>query len=172
MAAVTTELLSLEEFRSRYTGSKPYFEYWNGEPVQKAMPTSLHSSVQVLVIVMLREAGYKALSEPELRIDPNWQPVPDVVGTVRVEQPYLTEPVDVVVEILSPEDRMSRVKTKCHKYSQLGIKQILVIDPQLRFGLNWNSQTGQLIEVESVLLPNGNTLALDELWSRLDIELQ
>ena len=172
MAAVTTELLSLEEFRCRYAGVKPYFEYWNGEPVQKAMPTAIHSLLQVLLSVMLMEAGYNALSESELRIDPNWQPVSDVIGTVIIEQPYPTKPVDVVVEILSPEDRMSRVKTKCRKYSEIGIKQVVVIDPQLRFGLEWNAETGQMIEVESVLLPNGNLLSLDELWKRLDVRLQ
>ena len=172
MAAVVAEHLSLEEFRSRYAGMKPYFEYWNGEPVQKAMPTSLHILVQFHLSILLKEAGYKALSESELRIDPGWQPVPDVIGTLRIEQPYPTEPVDVVVEVLSPEDRMNRVKTKCRKYSQLGIKQVLVVDPQLRFGLEWNPETGQLTEFESVSLPNGNTLSFNELWRRLDLELQ
>lgn len=171
MAAVT-QLLTTEEFRSRYAGVKPYLEYWNGEPVQKCMPTSLHILVQFLVTILLREAGYRAFSELELRIDPRWQPVPDVVGALQVEQPYPTKPVDVVVEVLSPEDRMSRVKAKCQKYSEIGIKLVIIIDPQLRYGLEWESQTGRLIETESIVLPNGGTLSLNELWRRLEAELE
>jgi len=38
--------LSPEEFRSRFAGEKPYFEYWDGEAVQKTAPTRLHSLIQ------------------------------------------------------------------------------------------------------------------------------
>ncbi len=96
------QLLTLQEFRARYAGCKPHFEYWNGEPVQKAMPTWLHSLMQGLTRDLLREAGYKSGVEIELRISEDWEPVPDVIGATRIEQPYPTKPVEIVVEILSP----------------------------------------------------------------------
>src|ERR1700760_241788 len=102
--ATVTQSLSLEEFRSRYRQQKPHFEYWFGEPVQKTMPTWLHAVLQGILCEVLRRAGYKSGSEVELRIDPRWEPVPDVIATLRPIKDYPTEPIEVVVEILSPED--------------------------------------------------------------------
>jgi Uma2 family endonuclease len=112
--ATAAKPLTLEEFRSQYGGRKPHFEYWFGEAIQKSMPTWLHALVQSILGEMLRRAGYKVGSELELRIDPQWEPVPDVAATLRrLEQPYPTKPLEIVVEILSPDDRMSQVLSKC-----------------------------------------------------------
>jgi len=43
--------------------------------------------------------------------------------------PVLQDPPLAVIEILSPEDRMSIMLTKVADYSQFGIKYIFVIDP-------------------------------------------
>jgi hypothetical protein len=42
MPAVAEQKLSLTDFHARYDGEKPYFEYWEGEAVQKSTPTRLH----------------------------------------------------------------------------------------------------------------------------------
>jgi Uma2 family endonuclease len=78
--ATASKQLTLEEFRAQFEGRKPHFEYWFGEPVQKSMPTWLHSVLQGVLVEFLKRAGYKSGSELELRIDPDWQPVPDVTG--------------------------------------------------------------------------------------------
>ena len=85
--ASTAGSLTLQEFRTRYSGLKPYYEYWSGEAVQKTVPTLIHGLIQTLIALLLKEAGYKAGTEIELRIDNNWQPVPDVIGFTRIEQP-------------------------------------------------------------------------------------
>jgi hypothetical protein len=67
--------LTIEEFHRSYSGKKPNSEF-------------------------LRRAGYKTGSEVELRIDPDWTPVPDLIATrKKVEQPYPTTPVEVVIEL-------------------------------------------------------------------------
>ena len=43
-------LLTLEEFRDRYAGEKPYYEYWDGEAIQKSHATSLHGLIQKFVM--------------------------------------------------------------------------------------------------------------------------
>jgi Uma2 family endonuclease len=53
MPAVEFRKLSLDKFRSRYAAEKPHFEYWNGEAVQKSMPTRLHSPVQKILVRLL-----------------------------------------------------------------------------------------------------------------------
>jgi Uma2 family endonuclease len=39
-----------------------------------------------------------------------------VIGAISVDQSYPTKPVDVVAEVLSPDDKMSRVFEKCRQY--------------------------------------------------------
>ncbi len=163
--------LTLQEFRARYGGLKPYYEYWNGEAVQKTKPTLLHGLVQTLIALVLKEAGYLSGSEVELRIDDNWQSVADVIGTTRVEDPYPTAPVEVVVEILSPDDRFSQVIEKCQNYARIGIVQIFVIDPRERRSFVWVRERNNLEAAGTMQLSNGIEIELTELWRRLDAEL-
>lgn len=164
--ATTPQLLTLEEFRSRYGQQKPYFEYWFGEAIQKTSPTWLHSVLQGIIGEALRRAGYKSGSEVELRIDPQWEPVPDLIGTLKSIKDYPTEPVEIVVEILSPEDKVMYVMKKCHHYERIGTEKIFVLDPIEKLAWQWNS--GSLEAVTQLLLPNGARVALDDVWRQLD----
>ena len=168
--ATAARPLTLEEFRARYAGEKPSYEYWFGEAIQKSMGTWLHSLLQALIAELLRRAGYKAATELELRIDPQWEPVADVVGSLKsIASRYPTEPVDIVVEILSPEDRMSHVMSKCRHYARIGIPQIFVLDPEERVAWRWDS--GNLETVSEFNLGNGSTIFLAEVWRRLEEEI-
>lgn len=162
--ATVLQPLSLEEFRTRYRDEKPYFEYWFGEAVQKTRPTWLHSVLQRIVGEALLRAGYKSGSEVELRIDPEWEPVPDVIGTLKPIKDYPTEPVEIVVEILSPDDKLMRVIQKCHHYERIGTERIFVMDPVDKLAWQWKS--GSLEAITQLLLPNG--VAIDEIWRQLD----
>ena len=123
MAGIAEQQLTLEESRDRYADRKPYFEYWDGQAIQKSVPTKLHAKLQQIILDMLRELGYKTFPELTLRISPDREPTPDVVANVKEpEDPYPTSPVDVVVEILSPADRFSIVQEKCERYSDLESK--------------------------------------------------
>src|SRR5260221_8436765 len=113
MPAVEERKLSLDEFHARYVGEKPYFEYWDGEAVQKTMPTRLHSLIQKLLVKMLDALGYDAGQEITLKLDPAYEPIPDVIAAEgSIGDPYPTEPFEVAIEILSPEDSFSRVLRK------------------------------------------------------------
>lgn len=167
--ATAAHPLTTQEFREQYAGRKPYFEYWFGEAVQKSMPTWLHSVLQLVLGEFLKRAGYRSASELELRIDPNWQPVPDVVGVLRkMEGPYPTEPVDVVIEILSPEDRMTRVLEKCRQYARIGTQAVFWIDPESRAGWIWDRAAENLERVHSFHLPNGQTIQLADIFAELN----
>ena len=166
MASVAA-LLSLEEFRARFETQKPYYEFWFGEARQKSVPTWLHGYLQGLLVELLKRAGYIAASEVELRIAPDWQPVPDVVAADRIDGPYPTGPVPVVVEILSPKDPMPDMLQKCRLYARIGIQQILVLDPQNRDGWEWNNASRRLENVTVIHLPNGNKIDLNDVWEEL-----
>jgi len=161
-------LLTVEEFRERYAGEKPYFEYWFGEAIQKPVPTWLHSLLQQILGELFTQAGYKSGPELELRIDPEWQPKPDVAAALFVEQPYPTKPIDVVAEVLSPEDRMQLVYRKCREYERIGIGAIFVLDGEYKEVWEWSRQTHNLERVDQLVLPNGVFIAVQRIWDELD----
>ena len=164
--ATGVQTLTLEEFRRRYAGRKPYYEYWFGEAVQKTAGTWLHSVLQAIAAELLRAAGYEAATELELKIDPQWAPVPDVVGSLKsIAGPYPTEAVDVVIEIFSPDDRMSYVIAKCQNYARIGVPQVFVLDPEAKLGWQWVN--GSLESMSDLKLNNGSVIALNEVWRRL-----
>ena len=161
-------LLTIEEFRERYADDKPYYEYWFGEAIQKSVPTWLHSLLQAILTEFLSRAGYRAGPELELRVDPDWQPKPDVAAALVVEQPYPTKPIDVVVEVLSPEDRMSRVFEKCRQYARIGVTGIFVMDPEARYAWQWSRKTANLERIAAMHLSNGGSIVVADIWQELD----
>lgn len=162
MAALSHNL-SLAEFETQYSGAKPYYEFWFGEAIQKSMPTWIHGMLQIILGAMLRESGYRAGSEVKLRIDPEFQPVPDLVATKgRIEALYPSGPLEIVVEILSDDDPMSRLLTKCRKYQSCGIEEIYVVDPSARLVFRWLDH-----RLEETQLFAG--LPVARIWAALDL---
>jgi hypothetical protein len=62
MKAVADELIR-ERFRDMDMDCKPYYELLNGEALQKAVPTKLHSFLQTVLAFLLKELGFKSLTE-------------------------------------------------------------------------------------------------------------
>lgn len=166
--ATATNLLTLEEFRQRYAEEKPYYEYWFGEAIQKSVPTWLHVLLQAILTELFTQAGYRSGPELELRVDSDWQPKADVAAALVVEQPYPTKPIDIVAEILSPDDRMSRVFEKCRQYARIGITRIFVLDPESKSAWEWSRATDNLERISAMNLPNGQSIAVADVWSELD----
>jgi len=99
-----TGYLTLEEFDRLYSGEKPYHEYWDGQAIQKPMPTVLHSLQQWVLINLLREVGLVAGGEIRLKLSQTRQPLPDVIAGNRLQHPYLTKPFAVAIEWLESGD--------------------------------------------------------------------
>ena len=156
--------LTPEQFDQQYGNHKPYLEYWFGEPVQKAVPTWLHSMLQKIIMRLLDDTGYESGAEVKLKISSDFQPLPDVAAVLpgQVELPYPTRPVEVVVEILSPDDRFSEILTKCRLYAELGIKHIYVVDPATRHVWCWYTDRPPILVNSLVTIP------VSAIWSELD----
>lgn len=169
MAAATT-LLTLQEFNAQYAHEHGY-EYWFGEVVQKGMPTWLHGLLQAILLELFHKLGYLSGAEIDLRIDPNWQPRPDVIASLEIEQPYPTKPVDIVAEVLS-DDSMRRVFEKCRNYARIGIPQIFVFDPESRIAWEWSRETGNLERIHTLRLRNGSSLPVSDIWAELDARMR
>lgn len=164
MASVAAKL-TVAEFERQYGQEKPHYEYWHGEAVQKSVPTVLHSLIQRILLILLTEAGYEAYPEVKPKINPNFQPVPDIIASrSRLDARYPTKPVEVVIEILSEEDPMSRVLAKCRAYDEWGFGQVYIVDPLNREVLRWHEKR----------LETTDTLAgvtVDAIWTRLEPSL-
>jgi Uma2 family endonuclease len=165
MSAATT-LLTIEQYREQYAG-EPGWEYWFGEAVRKPVPTWLHGILQVILSDLLYKAGYYSASELDLRIDPNWEPRPDVAGALELEQPYPTKPIDVAIEILS-DDKMGQLFRKCRHYVRIGIPQIFVFDPEARDAWEWSRETDSIERIQELRLGNGSVITLAGVWAELD----
>jgi Uma2 family endonuclease len=167
MPAVAEQKLSVQEFHARYDGEKPYYEYWNGEAVQKSMPTLLHGLIQKILMLLLDGIGYVSASEVTLNLDPDYEPVPDVIASDGpIGDPYPTSPVDVAIEILSPKDSFSRVLRKCRLYEQWGIRRILVIDPVER--VVWHFENSAPQETDVIARRTDAAITAQSLWDEVD----
>ena len=171
MAAATTSI-TVDEFNSLYASQKGY-EYWFGEVVQKSMPTFLHGILQALLSELFFEMGYFSGAEVDLRISRDFQPRPDVAASLELESTgYPTKPIDIVAEILSPDEIGAKVIEKCRNYAALGIRQIYVFDPEARGALQWNEDGMKLDPIEELLLTNGKTVTVEEVFTRFDTRLK
>jgi Uma2 family endonuclease len=172
MASIA-DRLTIADFERRYGDSKPYHEFWFGEAVPKPMPTWLHGLLQKIIMVLLDAEGYTSASEVKLKISSDFEPVPDVIATRQpIELPYPTKPVDVVVEILSPDSSFQRIMRKCKLYSEWGIATVAVLDPESREGWVWDKGAHALIPITAIVLPNGLSIALERIFAELAANLQ
>jgi Uma2 family endonuclease len=161
------QLWSLEEFHARYDGEKPYFEYWDGEAVQKSAPTRWHSLIQKILLRLLDALGYESGPEVTLKLDPAYEPIPDVIAAEgAIGDPYPTEPFEIAIEILSPDDSFSRVLRKCRLYEKWGIRQVVVVDPKAR--LIWSFENGSPRETDTVARRGERSITARELWEEVD----
>ncbi len=127
--------------------TKPETEWILGEAVQKVSPTRRHARLQGAARDWLLDwaAGRgDVLTEWRFRVTPAGERtrplVPDVAyladaRTVGVDEAALETPLvapDIVVEILSPDDRPVRVREKLRVYRSAGVALVLLVDPERR----------------------------------------
>jgi Uma2 family endonuclease len=171
MAAATSHL-SLEEFHRIYHGVKPNHEYWFGEATPKPMPTFLHAIVQGVLFMLLVRRGWKPGTEVTLRMGANAELVPDLAATSgKVEHPYPTQPVELCIEIQSPEDRLSKAVEKGKRYLDWGVSYVWIINPLQRTAwmLTPDNLEGVWVGIDGNLTAGDDTsIPLPELVAELD----
>ena len=109
-----------------------------------------------------------ALVEQRVQVKPGRFRVPDLcilLGSPKKEQVLQTPPF-LCIEILSPEDRMSRVEQRVSDYLSMGVVYVWVIDPQTCQAYSATAAEG-LREVKSGTLRTENPVLevlLDEIF--------
>lgn len=152
--AVGTQISVEEYLNSSY---EPDMEYVDGELVETNVGEWNHGAVQSNIIFALRQKYPNIKVIPELRskVTSTRYRVPDVCVTLRnphtrvlLEAPY------IAIEILSEEDRVSRLIEKLEEYAAMGTPNIWVFDPRLKRMFVFRANSLQVVE--------GDTISTDE----------
>ena len=131
--ATTTHIPVEVYLRSSY---EPDAEYVDGKIEERPAGEFDHASWQQAIQSWFwqhqKEWTIRALPALRVQVAATRYRVPDVTVLDRsrpIEQ-IITHPPVAVFEVLSPEDRLQRLKRKLEDYRAMGIAEIWVIDPQ------------------------------------------
>jgi Uma2 family endonuclease len=171
MAAATSFVPVEEYLRSSF---EPDAEYVDGQIEERAAGENDHSAWQDAILAWFRQQAKEGRIRvrPELRVQvaPTCFLVPDVTlldRSLPIEQ-IVTHPPVAVFEILSPADTLKRVMANCGRYERMGIRTILVIDPD---GPKYQFVAGRLepLEARAFDIPGSSArFDLDEIEKLLD----
>jgi Uma2 family endonuclease len=158
----TTTHISLEQYLK--TAYEPDAEYVDGEIEARNVGEYDHNAVQKAVLLWFarheKEWGIRCIQEQRTRLGPSRVRIPDVSIFLRelpVEQIF-TRPQLVAIEVLSPEDRHSKVQEKIDDYRGFRIPHIWIVDPAKRIG--WDCSDGNWTRRDQFGVP-GAAIALD-----------
>lgn len=131
-----------------YLGSvyEPDCDYVDGELEDRNVGEKDHGLVQKRFLVYLdtREAlwGIRVLLETRICVTPTRYRIPDLCAYIAPEPPEQvpTTPPFLCIEVLSPEDRMSRMSVKIADYLHFGVRYVWVIDPATRMAFEYTAE--------------------------------
>lgn len=170
--AATVAFVSVEEYL--HSSFDPDAEYIDGQIQARAMGENDHSAWQDAICAWFRQQAQKGQIRvrPEFRVQvaPTCFLLPDVtlLDRNRPIEKIATHPPVAVFEVLSPTDTVKRVMAKCLLYERMGIRTILVIDPD---GPKYQYVSGKLepLELRAFVLPGSSArFDLDEIEKLLD----
>lgn len=171
--ATTPAVLSLEEYlRTTY---KPDCDFVDDHIEERNVGKFDHNRMQTLAVAwfVAHESLWQviALTEPRTQVSAKRVRIPDVcllrTSTPR-EQVTETPPL-LCIEVLSPEDRLSRTTKVLDDFAAMGVQHLWIIDPQDRVGYIYHSG-GRLQQVEDRLAIADSPIYLDlmNLFAALD----
>jgi len=160
----TTVLMPVEEYLRRT--EKPYCDYRDGVLHPKPMPTKFHGMLEFMLVALLHKLGLDAVAEVTVRLTPTKYLVPDVIAAPVIQSPYPTEPVLLCCEILSPDDRLGAMLSKCEEYHAWGVPFCWVIDPVKRTSWEYHADA-EPVRVTARLRAGAVSISLEELFSSI-----
>jgi len=131
----TGTLISVEEYLA--TSYRPDCDYVDGRLVERNVGerdhSSLHAALSSFLFSRRKQWGIQVFVEQRIQVRPQRYRVPDICVIVGVtDEQILTKPPFLCIEILSPEDRLSRVKERIDDYLAMGVPHVWLLDPRTR----------------------------------------
>ena len=159
--APTIPLVSADEYLK--SGYHPDMEYVEGVLVERSVPTIAHSLLQIILAVYLdpyrTQFRFETLSEARTQIveraryripDVMLCPLPLPSGKIVTSVPW------VVIEILSPDDRMSEQLARFRDYKQIGVLHTVLLDPEELTAYRFENRALVQAPLSSLELPTGD----------------
>jgi Uma2 family endonuclease len=171
--ATTPALMTIEQYL--HTAYSPDVDFVNGDIQERNLGEKDHGRLQGLLFAwfLAREAsfGFEAVTELRMLVAPDRVRICDVVvldANAPDEQVTVTPPL-ICVEIMSPEDRLSRAIKVLEDYRAMGVPNIWLIDPQERLAYIFGPD-GLRQQEDLVLRAQSPEIALDinTLFAELD----
>jgi Uma2 family endonuclease len=169
--STTRALISVEEYLA--TSYRPDCDYVDGEVVERNLGELDHGWLQGVLFAYFftRRRQWNILVVPELRVQVKATRfrIPDLCVILgKTDEQILTKPPFLCIEILSPEDRMKRVKERVTDYLEMGVPYVWVLDPKTKRTYVATSAES-LHEVKTNVLRTENPvleLPLDEIFAK------
>jgi Uma2 family endonuclease len=167
------EFVSVREYLT--TSYRPDCDYVDGRIEERNVGEYDHGYLQALLAHLFmnhrEEWGVIPLPDVRVQVNPTRFRVPDVsvlrVGTPREQ--ILTHPPLLVIEILSPEDRLSRFTERTDEYLDFGIENIWIVDPARRVAYRVTRAGFELAPAGEITVPETPIrVVLSELFAELD----
>jgi Uma2 family endonuclease len=134
----TEAAISIREYLS--TSYSPDCDYVDGVVEERNLGEYDHSKLQGAVFAYFylrrKEWGIHVVPEQRVQVSATRFRVPDVCvveGEEPTEQIFRTPPF-ICIEVLSPEDRVSKVRERIDDYLAFGVPYVWLLDPQIRKG--------------------------------------
>ncbi len=173
----TRTRMSLAEFLAIPDVEERRLELIDGEVCEKVSPRWIHGRLQLMVASLLEEFGYAAVEARTLIANPGTRrpsaPLPDVAFYREAPQTddWLRDPPNVVVEVLSPDERPNELRLKISIYLDFGVESLWVVDPERRTFEVHEQGSVRTLSGEEVLgspaVP-GLSIRISDIFARLD----
>lgn len=163
---MATTAVTVQEYLSSVYESD--CDYVDGEVQERNLGEIDHSRLQLAIgsyfYARRKEWGISAYTEQRVQVAPTRYRIPDIC--VIIGGPpgqILEEPPFICIEILSPEDRVSRTNERIADYLRFGVPYVWIVDPQTRKA--WRCTPGAMVEVSELRTENPAMVApLEELF--------
>jgi Uma2 family endonuclease len=165
--------VTIEEYL--HTSYRPDCDYVDGRIEERNLGEYDHGLLQIILghlFIQHREDwGIRAVTDVRMQVSRSRFRVPDLM-VLRADAPkerIIRNPPLIAIEILSPEDRLSRVQTRIDDFLVFGVENIWIFDPERRMA--YTATSGGLHPVRSNELSVPGTpirVVLSELFAELD----
>lgn len=130
--AANPNLVSVREYLT--SDYEVDYDYVDGVLEERNVGEWSHGKLILLIGAYLlarrKELGIDVSSDVRLKVAPTRYRVPDLaVIELGTAEPVLQKSPLLCIEILSPEDRLSRIRVRVQDYHEMGVPDAWIIDP-------------------------------------------
>lgn len=128
----TATFVSIDQYL--HTTYRPDCDYVDGVIEERNLGTQPHGQLELAFLLLLYQLegvhGIKVILETRVQTGFTRFRIPDVCVVLgESNETILRTAPFLCIEVLSPEDRFSRVETRLEEYFQIGVKFVWVVDP-------------------------------------------